>query len=367
MTDATSLPKPQPGIMEISPYQGGESALQGLERVIKLSSNEGPLGPSPRAQEAFKAQAASLHRYPDGGCTDLRKAIGARWGLDPERIVCGSGSDELIGLLVKAYCGPGDEVLYHAHGFLMYAIYAKGVGATPVTAPETDMRCDVDKLLAAVTPKTKIVFVANPNNPTGTYITPDEMKRLRDGLPGHVILAIDAAYSEYVDRNDYSAGQDLVDVTPNTVMLRTFSKIFALGGARVGWAFCPSGIADVLNRLRSPFNVSAPSQAAARAAVEDREYLALCKAHNDFWLPWMIEEARKLGLKATDSVGNFVLLGFDAAGAKTAASADAYLRARGIIIRRMGGYGLPDWLRVSVGVEEDNRLVVETLKEFLEA
>ena len=225
----------------------------------------------------------------------------------------------------------------------------------------------MDKLLAAVTPNTKIVFVANPNNPTGTYITPEEMKRLRDGLRSDIILAIDAAYSEYVDRNDYTAGEELVKATPNTVMLRTFSKIFALGGARVGWGYFPPAIADVMNRLRSPFNVAAPSQAAARAAVEDREFLALCKAHNDFWMPWLIEEARKLGLKATDSVGNFVLLGFEPTGAKTADAADAYLRARGIIIRRMAGYGLPDWLRISVGVEEDNRLVIETLKEFLEA
>lgn len=366
MDDVMSLPKPQPGILDISPYQGGESTLTGLDRVMKLSSNEGPLGPSPRAQAAFTEEASKLHRYPDGGCTALRKAIGTRWGVDPDRIVCGTGSDELIGLLVKAYCGPGDEVLYHAHGFLMYAIYAKGVGAVPVTAPETDLRCDVDNLLAAVTPKTRIVFVANPNNPTGTYITPEEMKRLRDGLPSHVILAIDAAYSEYVDRNDYADGRDLVETTPNTVMLRTFSKIFGLGGCRVGWGYFPAGIADIMNRLRSPFNVTAPSQAAARAAVEDTEFMALCKAHNDYWLPWMIEQVRALGLETTDSVGNFVLIRFEATGPKTAEAADGFLRQRGIIVRRMAGYGLPDWLRVSIGVDEENRAVVEALKEFLE-
>jgi histidinol-phosphate aminotransferase len=365
MDDVTNLPQPQPGIMDISPYQGGESGLAGVARVMKMSSNEGPLGPSPRAQAAFAAEAARLHRYPDGGCTALREAIGARWGLDPARIVCGAGSDELIGLLVKAYCGPGDEVLYPAHGFLMYSIYARGVGAVPVAAPETDLRCDVDALLAAVTPRTRVVFVANPNNPTGTYLTAEEMARLRDGLPGKVILAIDGAYGEYVDRNDYTDGRPLVDATPNTVMLRTFSKIFGLGGCRVGWGYFPPAIADVLNRLRSPFNVAAPSQAAARAAVEDGAFLALCKAHNDHWLPWMIDQARGLGLAATDSVGNFALIGFPAEGPRTARAADTVLRAKGIIVRRVEGYGLPDWLRVSVGLDEENRAVIAALAEFM--
>lgn len=362
-----SLPTPLPGILDIAPYQGGESALAGLDRVYKLSSNEGPLGASPRAQAAYVETAAKLHRYPDGGCTDLRQAIAARHGLDPERIVCGTGSDELIGLLVKAYAGPGDEVLYSAHGFLMYAIYAKGCGAVPVTAPEVEMTTHVDNLLAAVTPKTRIVFVANPNNPTGTYLPAEELKRLRDGLREDIILAIDAAYAEYVDRNDYSNGVELVESTPNTVMLRTFSKIYGLGGARVGWGYYPAGIADVMNRLRSPFNVSAPAQAAAKAAVEDAEFTALCKAHNDYWLPWLQEQCQALGLATTDSVGNFVLVRFDRSGDKHAEAADAFLRARGIIVRRMGGYGLPDWLRISVGLDEDNHAVVAALKDFLEA
>lgn len=363
---ATALPVPRPGIMDIAPYQGGASKLPGVERVIKLSSNEGPLGASPRAQAAYRAEAARLHRYPDGGATALRAAIAARHGLDPERIVCGAGSDELICLLVRAYAGPGDEILYSAHSFLMYAIYAKGAGAVPVTAPETNLRTDVDNMLAAVTAKTRIVFVTNPNNPTGTYLPAEELRRLRAGLRDDIVLVIDAAYAEYVDRNDFSDGMDLVTETPNTVMLRTFSKIYGLGAARVGWGYFPPAIADVMNRLRSPFNVSAPAQAAATAAIEDVEFTALAKAHNDYWLPWLIGECRKLGLKATDSVGNFALIGFDAEGAKTAAAANAFLESKGIIVRRMNGYGLPDWLRISVGRDDENHAVVAALSEFLD-
>lgn len=362
-----SLPTPQPGILDISPYQGGESAIKGLTKVHKLSSNEGALGASPRAQAAYAAAAAELHRYPDGGSTKLREAIARRYGLKAELIVCGAGSDELISLLVRAYCGAGDEVLYSAHGFLMYAIYAKGCGATPVSAPETNLHTDVDALLAAVTPRTRIVFVANPNNPTGTYISAAELKRLRDGLPENVILGIDAAYAEYVDRNDYSNGLDLVETTPNTVMLRTFSKIHGLGAARVGWGYFPPAIADVMNRIRSPFNVSAPGQVAAAAAVEDAEFTALAKAHNDYWLPWMLDQVRALGLTTTDSVGNFILVHFDPTPpAKNAEAANAFLQSRGVIVRRMGGYGLADWLRISIGTEDDNTAVIAALKDFVE-
>jgi histidinol-phosphate aminotransferase len=360
-----SLPTPQPGILDIAPYQGGESSVKGVSRICKLSSNEGALGASPKAQAAFAAAAASLHRYPDGGCTVLRQAIATRHGLDADKIVCGAGSDELIGLLVKAYCGPGDEVLYCAHGFLMYSIYAKGVGATPVVAPEADLHTDVDALLAAVTERTKIVFVANPNNPTGTYISASELKRLRDGLPEQVILAIDAAYAEFCSNNDYSCGMDLAQTTPNTVSLRTFSKLHGLGGARVGWGLFPAAIADVMNRLRSPFNVGAAAQAAATAAIEDLEFQALAKAHNDYWVTWLMAEIRALGLEVTDSVTNFVLVHFAAEGDKTAEAANAYLQSKGVIVRRVAGYSLPHALRISIGTGEENQIVIDTLKAFL--
>lgn len=359
-----SLPTPQPGILDISPYQGGAAAVQGVDRVIKLSSNEGALGPSPRAQAAYAAAAGKLHRYPDGGSTALRRAIAARHGLDADRIVCGAGSDELIGLLVRAYCGHGDEVLYPAHGFLMYSIYAKGAGAVPVTVPEDTLRASVDALLDGVTERTRIVFITNPNNPTGTYVTAEELKRLRDGLREDIIMVVDAAYAEFVDRNDYSAGQDLVENTPNTVMLRTFSKIHGLGGARVGWGYFPAAIADVMNRLRSPFNVALPSQIAATAAIEDAEFTALCKAHNDYWLAWMLDALRDLGLEVTDSVANFVLVRFPD-GPRNVQAADAFLQSRGIIARRVAGYGLPDWLRITIGREDENPLVIDAIRDFL--
>lgn len=355
-----TAPTPRPGIMDIKPYVGGESDIGGAKRVIKLSSNEGALGPSPKAVAAVQDMAGDMHRYPDGGASKVRKALAARWGVDAERIVCGAGSDELLGMLCRAYAGPGDEVLYSAHGFLMYAIAAKSCGATPVTAPEVDLTAHVDNLLAAVTPRTKIVFLANPNNPTGTYLPAEEVARLRAGLPEHVLLVIDAAYAEFVSKNDYTPGVELVEATANTVMCRTFSKIFALGGLRLGWAYCPPAIADVLNRVRNPFNVAAPALAAGLAALEDAAYMDLCREHNDYWLGWMLDELTKLGLETTPSVCNFVLVKFPDAN-----EADAFLRSQGLIVRAMGGYGLGDWLRITIGTAEENQAVIDALAQFL--
>ena len=361
-----TAPAPRPGIMDIKPYIGGESALDGVERVMKLSSNEGALGPSPKAAAAYAAVAAELHRYPDGAAAQLRQAIAARYRLDAGRIVCGAGSDELLGILCRAYAGPGDEVLYSRHGFLMYAIAAKACGATPVTAPEVDLTASVDNLLAAVTPRTKIVFLANPNNPTGTYLPASEVERLRAGLPSHVLLVIDAAYAEFVSKNDYTAGMELVDQPgANTVVTRTFSKIYALGGLRLGWAYCPESVAGVLNRVRNPFNVGSPALAAGLAAFEDVAYLDLCKAHNDYWLPWLTERLTALGLRVTPSVCNFVLVRLPVEAGRDAAAADSFLRGRGIIVRAMGGYGLGDWLRITIGQGDENEAVAAALTEFL--
>lgn len=360
-----TAPAPRPGIMDIRPYVGGESALEGVSRIVKLSSNEGALGPSPKAMAALRALAPEIHRYPDGGAEQLRQAIAARYGLDAGRIVCGAGSDELLGILCRAYAGPGDEVLYSAHGFLMYAIAAKACGATPVTAPEVELTANVDNLLKAVTPRTKIVFLANPNNPTGTYLPATEVARLRAGLPGHVLLVIDAAYAEFVSRNDYTCGNELVDAGDNTVVCRTFSKMFALGGLRLGWAYGPDNVIGVLNRVRNPFNVGSAALAAGLAAFEDTEYAELCKRHNDYWLPWLSQQVSALGLQVVPSVGNFILIRFPAAAGKDAAAADAFLRARGIIVRAMGAYGLGDCLRITIGTGEENQLVVDALTEFL--
>jgi histidinol-phosphate aminotransferase len=362
-----SAPQPRPGILDISAYVPGESEVPGGIKPIKLSSNESPLGASPKAIAAYKALADQLERYPDGGATALRRAIAQRYGLDPSRIVCGCGSDELIGLIAHHYAGPGDEVLYSEHGFLMFKISTLASGATPVAAPERSFRVDVDAMLARVGPRTKVVFLANPNNPTGTYIPHDEVRRLHGGLPGNVLLVLDAAYGEYVRRNDYEAGLELVATTANTVMLRTFSKIYGLAALRLGWAYCPAAVADVLNRVRGPFNVTAPAIAAGVAALDDLDHVERSVAHNEKWLPWVTAELGKIGLEVTPSIGNFVLLHFPARqdARKSAAAADAFLKGRGIILRPVGAYGLPNALRMTIGTEEENRAVVAALAEFM--
>src|SRR5881227_943411 len=366
MTPPTA-PVPGPGILDIAPYVGGESKAAGVERPIRLASNESALGPSPKAIAAYKALAGEIHRYPDGGAAELRAALGRHHGLDPERIVCGSGSDELIGLLQRAYAGPGTEVLYSRHGFLMYSIGALAVGATPVAVPERDLTADVDAILAHVNERTRLVFIANPNNPTGTYLSAEEMARLHAGLPPHVVLAIDAAYAEFVNRNDYEPGVSLVNRASNVVMLRTFSKIYALAGLRLGWAYCPPEIADVLNRIRGPFNVSAPALAAGLAAVEDVAALKRARAHNDKWLPWLSERLQAIGLELTPSVGNFVLARFPDEPRHNADAAFAFLQSRGILTRQMGGYGLPKCLRITIGTGEEMEAVAAALTEFMAA
>jgi histidinol-phosphate aminotransferase len=353
----------RPGILDIEPYKGGESAVAGGIKAIKLSSNEGALGPSPAALEAYRKAAADLYRYPDGHCTGLRRALAQRYGLDAARIVCGAGSDELLGLLCRAYAGPGDEVLYSRHGFLIYPISARAVGATPVWAPETNLTTNVDALLAKVTARTRVLFIANPNNPTGTYLSTDELRRLRAGLRPDILLVIDAAYAEYIGRNDYTPGAELVEAHDNVVMTRTFSKIFGLGGLRLGWAYCPPDVADVLNRIRMPFNVSSAAQAAGIAALEDFAFVEKVRANNDQWHPWTAEKLRGLGIDVPDCVGNFLLLRFPRAA--DAAAADAFLKSRGLILRQMGGYGLPDSLRLTIGTGEEMKLVVEAFGDFM--
>jgi histidinol-phosphate aminotransferase len=358
-----SAPQPRPGILDISPYVPGESEVPGGVKPIKLSSNESPLGPSPKAIAAYKAEADRLERYPDGSATALRSAIAKRYGLDAARIVCGCGSDELIGLVAHHYAGPGDEVLFSEHGFLMFRISTLASGATPVAAPERGHRTDVDAMLARVSPRTRVVFLANPNNPTGTYIPHNEVRRLHKGLPGNVLLVLDAAYGEYVRRNDYEAGLELVATTSNTVMLRTFSKIYGLAALRLGWAYCPAAVADVLNRVRGPFNVTAPAIAAGVAALEDTAHVERAVMHNEQWLPWVTAELGKLGLEVTPSIGNFVLLHFPAG--RSAAAADAFLKGRGIILRPVAAYGLPNALRMTLGTEEENRAAVAALTQFM--
>jgi histidinol-phosphate aminotransferase len=357
-------PEPQRGVLEIEPYVGGRASAAPGTRIFKLSANETPLGPSPRAKEAFAAAADSLHLYPDGGALGLREAIAARYGLNADRIVCGAGSDELLHLLAQAYLGEGDEAITTEHGFLVYPIVTKAAGATCVTVKETALHADVDAILDAVTPKTKIVFLANPNNPTGSYLPADEVRRLQQGLRPDILLILDAAYSEYVSRNDYEAGIELVATSENVVMTRTFSKIYGLAALRLGWMYAPAPIVDVVNRIRGPFNVSIPAIEAGIAAMADTDHVDAARQHNDRWLGWLCEEISKLGYETVPSVGNFFLIRFPEEQGNTAKDADAFLMKRGLILRQMTSYGLPDCLRLSVGSEEANRLVVKALAEF---
>ncbi|MCB1484498.1 MAG: histidinol-phosphate transaminase [Hyphomicrobiaceae bacterium] len=358
-------PQPRPGIEQIEAYVPGESKVPGGLKPAKLSSNETPLGPSPKAIAAFTSAASELERYPDGQATALRNAIARRYGLDASRIVCGSGSDELLGLIARAYLGPGDEGIYTEHGFLVYRIAILTNGATPVIAPERNLTTDVDAILARVTDRTRVVFLANPNNPTGTYLPVAEVRRLRAGLPSNVVLVLDAAYAEYVDRNDYEAGIELVATTPNTVMTRTFSKIHGLAALRIGWAYCPEGIADALNRIRGPFNLSAPAIAAGAAAMDDVAHMDAAKIHNDTWLDWVSEQARALGLDVTPSVANFLLMHFPKDSTKTATGADEYLKSQGVIVRKVGAYGFPNALRMTIGSEDENKRAISALAQYM--
>ena len=356
-------PRPRPAILDVSPYVGGVSTLEGINRVAKLSSNEGAFGPPPSAAAAAARAAAAMHHYPDGQCTALRQAIGARFGLDPARIVCGAGSDEILQLLTAAYGGPGTEVVMSAHGFSIYEIAGTAAGSRVVKAPERDLAADVDAMLAAVSPATRIVFLANPNNPTGSMLPSAEVARLRAGLPPDVLLVVDAAYAEYVDRPDYDPGAALVDAGDNTVMTRTFSKMFGMGGMRLGWCYAPPAVADVLGRLRGPFNVSGAAQEAGIAALAEPGWVEMGRAHNAAERARLSAGLAAAGARAWPSEGNFVLAGFGSPA--RAAAADAALRARGVIVRAMVGYGLPECLRITVGAVDENDLVLDALGAFM--
>lgn len=357
-------PAPRPGALAIDIYVPGKSKAPAGVPLRKLSSNETPFGPSPKAVEAFRAAATDLEIYPDGGARTLREAIAGAHGLDPARIVCGAGSDELLSLLAHAYVGPGDEGLFTEHGFLVYRIAILAAGGTPVVAPETNLTADVDAILARVTDRTRIVYLANPNNPTGTYLPFDEVKRLQAGLPRDALLVLDAAYAEYVRANDYAAGIELVSSCENVVMTRTFSKVFGLASLRIGWLYGPAGVVDALNRIRGPFNVSGPAIAAGAAAIADRAHIDRAVAHNARWLAELTEAIQALGLTVTPSVANFLLIHFPDEPGRRAADADAFLTQRGLILRAVGAYGLPNALRLSIGSEDANRAVLAALGEF---
>lgn len=373
MTDSQTSPtaqrpSPKPGVMDIAAYVPGRDKAKPGVKLWKLSSNETPLGPSPRAMEAYRDTAANLEIYPDGAATVLREAIATAHGLNPANILCSNGSDELLGLMANIYLQPGDEGIFTEHGFLVYKIQILAAGATPVMVPETDYTADVDAILAAVTERTRIVFLANPNNPTGTYLSDSEVRRLHAGLPGHVLLVLDGAYAEYVRRNDYSSGMELVADNENVVMTRTFSKIHGLAALRIGWMYGPAHIIDAVNRVRGPFNVNAAAIAAGAAAIGDRSHIDAAIAHNNEWLPRLEDAFAAIGLKVTPSVGNFVLVHFpDDDPHHCAEAADAWLIERGYVLRRVTAYGLPNALRMTIGSDEANQGVIDALGAFMRA
>ncbi len=355
-------PRPRPEILDIHPYVPGKSQISGTLRVIKLSSNEGAFGPPPGVVEAVARRAGEAHRYPDGGAGVLRAAIGARFGLDPDRIVCGAGSDDIIFLLCHIYGGPGTELLMTEHGFSIYDIAGRLAGCRIVKVPERNLTADVDAILAAVTPATKLVFLANPNNPTGTFLSTAETGRLRDRLPADVLLVLDAAYAEYVDRPDYEPGAALVDTGDNTVMTRTFSKIFGLGGLRLGWGYAPPAVVENLNRVRAPFNVSLIAHDAGIAALAEPGWVEKSRAHNSAERARMTKSLHDAGFAVTPSEGNFILA--DCGSRDGAAGADAALRSAGVIVRRVDGYGLPHCLRITIGLTHENDIAIRALRDF---
>ena len=361
--DPPIRPRPHAGILAADPYVPGKSKAPGVAGPIyKLSSNETPLGASPHAKAAFQAAIDKLEAYPDGAATPLREAIGRCHGLDPARIVCGAGSDELLYMLANIYCGPGDEGIYTEHGFLLYRTAILAAEGMPVVVGERDLTVDVEAILAAVTPQTRIVFIANPNNPTGTYVGEAAVTRLADSLPPHVLLVLDAAYAEYATAADYEAGFALVHDRENVVVTRTFSKIYGLASLRLGWCYAPVAVVDAINRVRSPFNVNDPAMRAGVAAVADQALIDAAIAHNTRWREILTREIRVLGFPVTPSQANFLLIHFrDPADAK---AADAFLTARGLILRYVAAYALPACLRLSVGGEVANRLVIEALSAF---
>jgi histidinol-phosphate aminotransferase len=353
---------PRPSILSVEPYVGGESKVPGVNRIIKLSSNEGAFGPPPGAIAALMDAAREAHRYPDGGAAKLREAIGARFGLDPARIVCGNGSDELLMLLILAYGGEGTDIVMSAHGFLMYDLTGRWAGCQVIKVPEKNLTADVDGLLAAVGPRTRLLFLANPNNPTGSILPQSEMLRLRRELRADVLLVLDSAYAEYVTRPDYDPGQALVDAHDNVVMTRTFSKIYGLGGMRLGWCYAPPAIIDVLGRVRGPFNVNASAMAAGIAALAEPGWIEQSVAHNTAWRGRLAAALTAAGLKVWPSEGNFALVDFGSAA--RAKAADQHLRARGLIVRAMGAYQLPQCLRVTIGTAEECQMVIDALVGF---
>lgn len=360
-----SGPEPRPWIKNLDVYVGGKSHAEGVEKTVKLSSNESALGPSPKAMEAYLAEAEKLHRYPDASYHDLRAALADKYDIDASQIVCGIGSDEILKLACRAYLAPGDQVIFPRHSFMMYPIAAASFGGVPVEVDDTDYTANVDNILAAVTDRTRIIFLANPNNPTGTYLAAREVERLWRNIPDNVLLVLDSAYAEFVEEDDYQAGIELVQKSTNVLMTRTFSKLYGLAALRLGWGYACPELASVLDRIRDPFNVPSATQVAGVAAVKDTEFEQKARRHNTQWRDYLKTELTALGLTPIPSVANFILIRFPDDKEKSAEAANEFLLKRGYILRWLPGQGLGHCLRLTVGTETENRDVIRLLKEFI--
>ncbi|OFW80679.1 MAG: histidinol-phosphate transaminase [Alphaproteobacteria bacterium RIFCSPLOWO2_01_FULL_40_26] len=349
-------------LSSIKNYIPGKAAIDG-RKAIKLSSNENALGASPKAIEAYKNHAAEIFRYADGSCLELREAIAEKNRIDADRIVCGAGSDEIIALLTSAFAFVDDEIIYSEHGFLMYPISAQRVGARPVKVAEKNLKADVDAIIAAITDKTKIIFIANPNNPTGSYLTSFELQQLIDHTPKNILIVLDYAYAEFVEKSDYPNAIELVDRYENVVMTRTFSKIYGLASLRIGWSYSSKYVAEILNKIRGPFNVGGPAQFAAIAALQDDEFFLRSKNHNKKWLEiFFAELLKQQKIKTHPSIANFILLDFGSID--ECRKENQQLLAHNIIFREMGAYDLPHCLRMTIGTKEENLKILEILKEI---
>ncbi|MEZ5724357.1 MAG: histidinol-phosphate transaminase [Paracoccaceae bacterium] len=361
MSDQSSI-QPQPGIMEIALYVSGAAKVEGRDQVVKLSANENPYGPSDKAREAVTRAAHQMHRYPNTDHAGLRAAIGEVHGLDPDRIICGVGSDEVLQFAAQCFAGPGDEVIMTEHGFSMYPILTRAAGATPITVAEDARRVNVDAILDAVTEKTRLVFLTNPGNPTGTMLPEADLRRLAEALPANILLIHDGAYTEFAG-DDFRLDFELADAFPNVLSTRTFSKIYGLGGLRIGWGYAPRPLIDVMNRVRQPFNLSVIQLAAAEAAMRDQSHVARCRADNAKWRAWLQQALTDIGVGCDESHANFVLARF--ADEATANACDEALKQDGLIVRRVAGYGLPNCLRITVGDEPSCRRVAHVIGRFM--
>ena len=360
-----TAPQPKSWIQAIAPYVPGRSTTDDGRKVAKLSSNENPLGTSPAARAAFEGASVRLERYPDASATELREALAAKHGLDPARIIYGNGSDEVLHLAAGAFAGPGDEIIHVRYGFAVYEIATRRVGATPVIAPDKDYATDVDAILAAVTPATRVVFVANPNNPTGTYSPADEIARLHAGLRSDILLVLDHAYAEYLEGGEDDAGMALAARADNVLVTRTFSKMYGLAAERIGWGYASPAIIDAMHRIRLPFSITIAGTAAAVAALGDTGFVDAAREHNTRWREWFAGEIAQLGnagLRAIPSRANFVLVTFE--GALTAEAAYGGLMDAGYIVRWLPGQGLPNALRITIGTEDETRGVIAALRSL---